>query len=101
LPVLRGAPPAPRLLAEPPHARVLRPVGAVHARPGPPPPLQGGHPPADLPHSRRVAAAAQRDAPHRPVADHTGPAAAVRRLGARRALPARAPAVLSAPRGQL
>ena len=79
LPVLRRAPPAARLLAQPPHARVLRPVGALHARAwgaraGSRRACAGG---SSTPST--AAADAQRDPPGRAVADDPGAAAALRR----------------------
>src|SRR5439155_17331105 len=77
-PVLRGAPSAARLLAEPPDARVLRPVGALRARPGTQGTPQGGRAAPDVSHRRSVAPDAQRDAARGSVADDPGPAAALR-----------------------
>jgi hypothetical protein len=77
---LRRPPLAPRLLAEPPHARVLRPLGALHAGLGPEGALQGRRAPPRVPYPRPLAAAPERDPSGRAVAHHPGPPAALRRL---------------------
>ena len=92
---LRGASSPPRLLAESHHARVLRPVAAIHQRPGPDRAGEGECAPRAHPARGSISAHAERAAALRPVAHDSAAAGDVAGAASDGALPAATAAAVS------